>query len=419
MFLITTLVLWATLPIFWGSTLLLENYFYRLDVHVVDFDSVASGADAIAGPYIASSLQAVAAASGPHLNYQVVDPSIYPGGPSQVMEAVKHSGPWAAVVIFNNATSSYRNAITTGDAAYDPSGTVGIYYSGARFYQIVLLFIVPLLEKNVYSGLSTAAQAASQQFLCGATATAGALTTAGASPQAIGNAFGYFLYDVNPITAWASAAPMEAGLIYLTIFTFHYALISFFGRTFSGLQNKLKFWNLVGMRLTSCAVMYFFLALWYACLNRAFQEPLQSSVGKAGFVVLWMLTWITLFAVGLAMESMISLLTPRFFPFFLIFWIITNLSSSFLPLELMQRFYWWGYGWPFYQNVQATKIIMYGNQPTHILGRYFGVLIAWAVVNVVALILCSWVERRRGDRGARRQIEEKQAKEREQQNEKA
>ena len=119
------------------------------------------------------------------------------------------------------------------------------------------------------------------------------------------------------------------------------------------------------------------------------------------------------------MESMISLLTPRFFPFFLIFWIITNLSSPFLPLELLQRFYWWGYGWPFYQHVQATKIIMYGNQPTHILGRYFGVLIAWAVVNVVALILCSWVERRRGDRGARRQIEEKQAKEREQQNEKA
>lgn len=216
---ITTIVLWLVLPLFWGSTLLLERYFPRLHVHVVDFDSQASGTSAIAGPYVTAALRQVSMQPGPHLTYDIVDPAMYPGGPQEVMTAVAKSGPWGAVVINSNATSAWRNAVTTGNGGYEASGSVGLFYSGARFYQIVLLYVVPLMLRNTYSAVSSASQAAGQQFLCanaGATAAtqnAGALTTASAAPSAIGNVFGLYTYDVNPITAWASGAPMEAGLI--------------------------------------------------------------------------------------------------------------------------------------------------------------------------------------------------------------
>lgn len=79
-----------------------------------------------------------------------------------------------------------------------------------------------------------------------------------------------------------------------TIFTFHFALVTFFGRMFSGLNNRLKLWSLIKLRLLASTVMYFFLSLWYTCLNAAFQEPLYDHVGRAGFVVFWMLNLVTL-----------------------------------------------------------------------------------------------------------------------------
>lgn len=60
--------------------------------------------------------------------------------------------------------------------------------------------------------------------------------------------------------------------------------------------------------------------------------------GPAGFVIFWMLCWIAMCALsvplstfldpshrqfrGLALEAMITLITPRFTPYFLILWII-------------------------------------------------------------------------------------------------
>lgn len=48
--------------------------------------------------------------------------------------------------------------------------------------------------------------------------------------------------------------------------------------------------------------------------------------GDAGFVIYWMLAWCSMMALGFAVESMLTLLTPRFIPFFLVIWIIVNVS---------------------------------------------------------------------------------------------
>jgi hypothetical protein len=61
-------------------------------------------------------------------------------------------------------------------------------------------------------------------------------------------------------------------------------------------------------------VFYFWLSLNFSLLFKAYQIPTEASYGRGGFMVLWMLNWITLAAVGLALESIVALLTPEFAP---------------------------------------------------------------------------------------------------------
>lgn len=200
---------------------------------------------------------------------------------------------------------------------------------------------------------------------------------------------------------------MEAGLIYNVIFTFHLTLLSAIAHLSTGMQIKLSTASLLKLRLVIPVFCYFWFSLWYTLVVRAYQIPLTASVGRAGFVVFWMLNYLTFLAVGLALEALFSLLTIRWFPFALIFWIILNITSSFLPIQLMQPFYRWGYAWPFRLNVEASKLLFYDTEPRHYLGRYFGGLMAWACAGVVCLVAFQLLDRWRLDRTLRAGIEAK------------
>ncbi|BFZ62310.1 hypothetical protein YB2330_003401 [Saitoella coloradoensis] len=107
------------------------------------------------------------------------------------------------------------------------------------------------------------------------------------------------------------------------------------------------------------------------------------------------------------MESMITILGPSFLPFFLILWLVLNISSSFFPPDVQQRFYRYGYTMPFYHNTQATKTITYSGK-NH-LGLNFGVSLAWAVVNVVAICAFTWIVRKMWEREEGMRVREKAA----------
>ncbi|EDR02881.1 uncharacterized protein LACBIDRAFT_308059 [Laccaria bicolor S238N-H82] len=48
-----------------------------------------------------------------------------------------------------------------------------------------------------------------------------------------------------------------------------------------------------------------------------------------------MLSYIGMLSVGLALESLVTLLTVRFIPFFMLMWIITNISVCIFPIEVL------------------------------------------------------------------------------------
>lgn len=147
---------------------------------------------------------------------------------------------------------------------------------------------------------------------------------------------------------------------------------------------------------------------------RAFQLPMYDHLGQAGFVVLWAFNYVGMVGVGLALEAGLSLLTPKWFPMFLITWIIINITSSFLPQVLQNEFYTWFVAFPFYNLVQAYKLILYGTQESHLLGLYFGILSAWAVVGTFMVAAMQVLDRKRSDKMMREGIQEKKKKEEDQ-----
>lgn len=73
----------------------------------------------------------------------------------------------------------------------------------------------------------------------------------------------------------------------------------------------------------------------------------------------------------------------------LIFWVITNVSTAFYDIDLEPHFYYWGYAWPLHNIVEASRTILFGLSDHHI-GLNFGVLAAWAAVNTALFPFCCY-----------------------------
>jgi hypothetical protein len=148
---------------------------------------------------------------------------------------------------------------------------------------------------------------------------------------------------------------------------------------------------------------------------------------QAGFCVFWMLNFFTLLALGGAMESMLTLLTMKFFPIFLVVWILLNITASFFPASIMPGWYRYGYATPFWHSTIGCKHIFWGARNR--LGLNFGVLAAlvqlsftsrssltdvfsivyrWTGLNIVSLCFFEFMWRKIGERKERKEKEKKQ-----------
>lgn len=81
----------------------------------------------------------------------------------------------------------------------------------------------------------------------------------------------------------------------------------------------------------------------------------------------------------------------------LIFWVITNVSTAFYDVDIEPGFYRWGYAWPLHHVVQAAKQILFDLHSQ--IGVNFAVLITWAVVNTLVFPFACWFMKWKKDRG--------------------
>jgi len=357
------------------------------------------GADGAVGPLITEmAAQTNVQTMRPHLGFIIRPASDFPNGVDDVKEAVGYSHYWGAVIAYPNCTSTWQSSLAAGNASYDPTGCIGVFYSGARFYQVTLLYLSPLMKTFSNTVAQMASQQALQQWVTTNGGNAAALATASAVPQAFATPFSFHQNDLRPITHWSVAAPFEAALIYYLILGFLVAMWGNAARQKSGWNQRLTFPSLAGWRIGMPCLAYVWLSLMFSLLFRAFLIPTDAAFGSAGFVVLWVLNFLTLAACGLALESMLALLTAEYLPFILILLIITNITSSFQPIEAMEKFYRFLRIMPFYHATNGYKIITHATRENHKIGINFGALIAFIAVDILGFIPFLALERRREEK---------------------
>ena len=93
----------------------------------------------------------------------------------------------------------------------------------------------------------------------------------------------------------------------------------------------------------------------YSLVSLAFQIPFDNAAapdtvvamnanpfGKGSFVVYWMINFLGMWALGMACENVAMVAGMPWTSLWLIFWVITNVSTSFYALELSPGFFRWG-----------------------------------------------------------------------------
>ncbi|TEB04503.1 hypothetical protein FA13DRAFT_1283197 [Coprinellus micaceus] len=73
-----------------------------------------------------------------------------------------------------------------------------------------------------------------------------------------------------------------------------------------------------------------------------------------------MVNYIGMLAMALALESLITLLTPRGMPFVMLTWIITNLAVILFPIDALPSIYRYGYAAPSFNLSRALRSIISG-----------------------------------------------------------
>ncbi|KAL7419022.1 hypothetical protein Q5752_006707 [Cryptotrichosporon argae] len=136
---ITILVMWACLPLYWGSSWKSGVYTDRLTVRVIDNDGGAVGS------YVSSALLAQT-----NLKYFVTSPTEFPTT-AALEDDIVNEGAWAAVVVNAETTAGLAAARATGDAAWRANGSISVYYSQARSETAINSYLVPYLETALAS----------------------------------------------------------------------------------------------------------------------------------------------------------------------------------------------------------------------------------------------------------------------------
>ncbi|KAG2736112.1 hypothetical protein G9P44_000202 [Scheffersomyces stipitis] len=299
---------------------------------------------------------------------------------AEIQRQIHHQRYWASLYVKPNATYNLYQALLTGDTTYNVTNNsvISIYETGRDFLNMNS-YVIPSVETIEEMWLDTQAPVMLQiaEQLPNRTevlAHPGSLSIL-ASPISLA------FFDLRPYTDPVLVAPSQVGLIYMIIVTFFQ--FNFFADIHQEVAKfGLKKNHYILYRFIASVISFFVLSLFYSLVTLAFQVDFTKAFGKSGFLVYWMISFLTMWAVGSANEIM-GMLLIAFYPpmlgFWMLFWVIVNITPTFTPLALSAKFFRYGYGLPIHASYELTKVVFFDTYKGA-MGRNFGILIAWIVI---------------------------------------
>ncbi|KAH9938891.1 uncharacterized protein BXZ73DRAFT_44386 [Epithele typhae] len=379
------LLMWSTLPVYWGALSNSSKLVGNLEAWFIDRDGDRIGqgmSDAV------SSF----ASPGPKLNWKFKTPDEV-GTDLDVVNAVLDEKVWVVIVVQPNATIHLSRARAVGSTTYDPSKAIRVYYNQARQEIATGNFIVPLTTQILQATTVAYATGSAQRYFAQVNSNgepnATALQLIANAPQTITPGISWTMINLRPYNAPAAQAATLVGNIFLVIFSYTMA-----NSTCRALvEPYMAFRPYIRLRLVIPLLAYFPLSLSFALMNLAFGLPLGTKFGSGGgFIISFFYIYLGMSALGLSIEAMITLLTPRFAPFFLFTLILYNISPVVLPPELLHPFFSYGLGFPIFNLSHALRTILFNTKDN--LGVNAGVLVAWIALSCFTITLFSWIVRR-------------------------
>ena len=428
----------SVMSIYWGVLSHVEGNVASLVVYVVDFDGQVApyitSQKPLVGPQVVQAVETLMASKHEHLGYGTLPPSSFNNDPMQVREAVYQHKAWAAIIVNPNATALLRAAVSQGNASYDPLGACQIVYIEARDQTTYPEYIFPEINQLQTEITSKFGSMWTKMVMQNTTIPR---TNLQAAPQALSPAIGFSVFNLRPFKPAKLIPTVNIGLIYLIIvafFSFPFFMPIHMKFMDSSTHPPLRFWQLIIWRWISAVSIYFLLSLAYSLVSLAFQIPFNNptaphtkvaqnpnAYGRATFPVYWMINFVGMMALGMACENVAMVVGHPFMALWLIFWVITNVSTGFYALELAPRFYYWGYAWPLHNSmlpiferhllsllrvrkekekqnansdmtvVEATRSILFDLHSR--IGLNLGVLFAWCAINSALFPLCCYFMR--------------------------
>jgi hypothetical protein len=379
----------ASFSVYWGALYNRTGNLHRLKMLVIVEDSTVDGIDPLIGDEISTLLgteefkklgtwEIVSGTDA--INEKLNNPE---NVTAAIIERVHHKDYWSAVQVLPNATYN-QYQLFQGNIDETPLAVQFIYESGRDITTIKPYVVTTLQQLQSSFQLSYGSNVASE--LVSKLSESEKLDLIN-NTTAIATAPGFRYFDHRPYSDNTLLAPLQVGLIYLIIISFF--LFNFFAGVHQILIPFVHTYQYLIYRIVCTHLSYLVLSLFISAVSAIFQINFQVEFGKAGFVIYWFSTYLTMAAVGGANENMALLIfthNPPFLGFWLISFVILNVSPSFSPLALISPFYRYGYMMPIHHSSEISKVIFLGLYKGQ-LGLNYGIIIVWIVLNTLLLPL--------------------------------
>ncbi|KAI9890554.1 MAG: hypothetical protein M1814_003894 [Vezdaea aestivalis] len=405
------IVVLGILSLLWAVQFRVLSNIPTLKAFVVDFDGQVAPYTSIqplVGPTVVQICEEQKLHKEPTLGWEIRPASEFADA-TAIKQAVYDEHAWAAIVVNANATALLLEAIQTGDTTYDPFGAAQVIYVQARDEGAHRNYISPILNRVEIQIINTFGKKWSKALMQNVTQDSDLAQRLTRVPQAVNPAIGFTTFNLRPFGPPTATLTVGVGLLFLVIlsfFTFSFYLDMHRSLLYGEGHPPLHFTHLIVWHFIAEVFAYFFISLAFTLVSLAFKVPLSghsapdvmvaenpNPYGKGSFMVLWMLYFVGMCALGLASENMAMIIGMPWASVWLLFWVITNVSTAFYPLALAPGFFQWGYAWPLHNISQGTRTILFGTHSK--IGLNFGILFAWTAVGIVLFPFCNYAAKSR------------------------
>ncbi|KAG8887557.1 hypothetical protein FRB98_009463 [Tulasnella sp. 332] len=387
--LLIIVLMWIVFPVYWGSLGEPLSHVPNLTGYLVNYDGDGALGQTMTQAF-ENNTAGIGVAKNAHLTWYIVDPSTMPTE-NDVIQHVLEENVWTAVVIHPAATQTLINARINGDNTYNGSLAITHYYSQGRNENAANTYIVPYTAALLQKSLAIFNARFTGEYLSSIGTDVTAIAAIARAPVTVSQPFSFIAYNLRPFTKPVSTALLLVGNIYITIFAFIVTMAHDGARRV--IHPYLRYRSYIALRIITPMIIYIPVSFSYAMVSLPFHATFGDKYGYAGgFFLFWIFVWMGMASLGLALEAMITILTPRFTPFFLLILVIFNVSVGTLPFELQPGFYKWGYGFPIYNLSLATRTILFDTK-NH-LARNAGVILGWIALSMLTIPLFTWLTRR-------------------------